>query len=130
MSYTISQVAKEFEMEAYTLRYYEKEGIISPHRTPGGARLYTDEDIAQLEMALCLRSTGMPIKEIRRYFQLVAQGESTVEERLELFAQHKQRVLEEIEGLQKNLCRIEHKMELYQQLAKKKADTQDTEEKA
>ncbi len=59
----------------------------------------------------------MPIKEIRRYFQLVAQGEGTVEQRLELFAQHRRRVLEEIGELQKNLSRIEHKMEIYRQLA-------------
>lgn len=116
MSYTISQAAKRYHIEPHTLRFYEKEGIVSPHRTPGGARFYTDQDIAQLEMALCLRGTGMPIKEIRRYFQLVAQGEGTVEQRLELFAQHRQRVLEEIGELQKNLSRIEHKMEIYRQL--------------
>lgn len=119
MTYTISQVAKQFQVEPHTLRFYEKEGMISPQRGPGGARVYTDEDVAQLEMTLCLRSTGMPIKEIRRYFQLVDQGDGTVEQRLELFAQHRQRVLGEIADLQKNLSRIEHKMEIYRQLAEK-----------
>lgn len=41
-SYSISQVAKRFGIQAHTLRFYEKEGIISPGRSPSGVRVYTE----------------------------------------------------------------------------------------
>lgn len=109
--YSISQVAQRFGVETHTLRFYEKEGILHPGRTANGIRLYGEEDVAQLEMAMCLKSTGMPLKEIKRYFDLVDQGDSTLEERLEIFTHHRERVLEEIEELKRHLSKIEWKIE-------------------
>lgn len=112
--YSISQVAQRFGMEPHTLRFYEKEGIVSPGRTPSGIRLYSEEDISQLETALCLKSTGMPLKEIKRYFQLVAQGDETLDQRLEIFTCHRERVMEGIEVMQKYLQKIDRKIAWYQ----------------
>lgn len=119
MKYTISQVAERFGMEPHTLRYYEKEGIVSPARSSGGIRYYTDRDISQLETAMCLKSTGMPLKDIRRYFELVESGDDTLGQRLEIFLAHREQVLKEIEVLQKYLCKIEHKISWYQELIEK-----------
>ena len=77
MAYTISQMAQRFGVEPHTLRFYEKEGIIQPERTPSGIRSYTEENVAQLEMAMCLKSTGMPLREIKKYFDLVEQGDES-----------------------------------------------------
>ena len=85
MAYTISQMAQRFGVEPHTLRFYEKEGIIQPERTPSGIRSYTEENVAQLEMAMCLKSTGMPLREIKKYFDLVEQGDETLDQRLEIF---------------------------------------------
>ena len=112
--YSISQAAQRFGLESHTLRFYEKEGILHPARTESGARVYTPENMAQLEMALCLKSTGMPLKEIRRYFDLCQQGEGTLGERLEIFVAHRQRVLGEIEELKRHLAKIEYKIEYLQ----------------
>ena len=109
--YSISQVAQRFGIEPHTLRFYEKEGILHPARAKSGVRLYTEENLAQLEMVMCLKSTGMPLKEIRRYFDLVEQGDSTLEERLRIFTDHRQRVLREIDELQRHLAKIEHKID-------------------
>lgn len=114
MNYTISQMAQKFGMEPHTLRFYEKEGIITPQRTSSGIRSYTDENVAQLEMAMCLKSTGMPLKDIRKYFELVRAGDETLDERLQIFKDHREHVLGEIAELQKYLCKIEHKIEWYQ----------------
>ena len=110
-SYSISQVAQRFGVEPHTLRFYEKEGIIHPGRTKNGIRVYSQENVAQLEMAMCLKSTGMPLKEIKRYFDLVEQGDATLEERLHIFTDHHQRVLQEIEELQHYLEKIEWKID-------------------
>lgn len=110
MTYTISQAAQRFGVEPHTLRFYEKEGIITPTRTETGIRAYTEENMAQLEMAMCLKSSGMPLKDIRRYFDLVEQGDETLEERLRIFEEHRAHVLEGIAELQKHLEKINYKI--------------------
>ncbi len=47
--YVISVAAKILGIRTYTLRYYEKIGIIEPHRSRGNIRLYSDSDIARLK---------------------------------------------------------------------------------
>ena len=115
MNYTISQTAQKFHLGTPTLRYYEKEGIISPQKTEKGIRFYTDSDYEQLEMVCCLKATGMPIKDIRKYFELCAQGDCTIEQRLEIFTSQRKHILEEIESLQKNLEKINGKIKWYKQ---------------
>jgi MerR family transcriptional regulator/heat shock protein HspR len=47
--YVISVAARMLEIQTHTLRYYEKVGIIAPHRSRGNIRLYSDRDIALLQ---------------------------------------------------------------------------------
>lgn len=115
-TYTTSQVAERFSIKPYTLRFYESEGILQAERNEAGVRRYTEENLHQLETALCLKDTGMPLKEIRRYFQLVEEGDGTLNERLEIILAQRERVLAEIAGLQKNLKTIERKVNWYQEL--------------
>ena len=67
-------------------------------------------ELGQLEMALCLKSTGMPLKDIKRYFDLVEEGDETLEERLRIFQEHRVHVLEGIEELKKHLEKINCKI--------------------
>lgn len=115
MHYTISQTAERFHLHPHTLRYYEKEGILAPRRTEKGIRYYSESDLEQLEMVCCLKSTGMPLKEIRKYFDLCAQGDQTVEQRLEIFAAQRRHILAEMEDLQKHLTKIENKIRWYKE---------------
>jgi MerR family transcriptional regulator/heat shock protein HspR len=46
--YVISVAARMVGVPTYTLRYYERVGIIEPNRSPGNIRLYSDEDVALL----------------------------------------------------------------------------------
>jgi len=47
--YVISVAARMLDMQIYTLRYYERVGIIEPRRSRGNVRLYSDSDIALLQ---------------------------------------------------------------------------------
>jgi len=47
--YSISIVAKMFDVHQQTIRLYEKEGLIAPQRTAGGTRLFSEEDVDRLE---------------------------------------------------------------------------------
>ena len=113
MKYTISQAAEKMHLTPFTLRYYDKEGILLLHRTEKGARYFTESDMEQLEMVCCLKSTGMPVKEIKKYFDLCAQGEETLSERREIFVSHRDHILQQIGQLQKSLQKIECKIERY-----------------
>ena len=53
-SYTISVVAEQFNIHPQTLRLYEREGLLQPSRTEGNTRMYTEDDMEQLEVILSL----------------------------------------------------------------------------
>jgi len=52
--YMISAVALKYNIHAQTLRLYEREGLLKPSRTEGNTRLYSEEDLEQLEVILSL----------------------------------------------------------------------------
>ena len=53
--YMISVVAKSYGIHPQTLRLYEREGLLKPSRTEGNTRLYSDDDLKQLEVILNMR---------------------------------------------------------------------------
>jgi MerR family transcriptional regulator/heat shock protein HspR len=53
-AYMISAVAERYEIHPQTLRLYEREGLLTPSRSDGNTRLYTDEDLERLEVILKL----------------------------------------------------------------------------
>lgn len=52
--YMISAVAEMYNLHPQTLRLYEREGLLAPSRSEGNTRLYTEEDLEQLEIILKL----------------------------------------------------------------------------
>lgn len=53
-TYHISSVSRRYNIHPQTLRLYEREGLLWPSRSEGNTRLYTDEDLKQLELILNL----------------------------------------------------------------------------
>jgi MerR family transcriptional regulator, heat shock protein HspR len=52
--YMISAVAQKYNIHPQTLRLYEREGLLTPSRTEGNTRLYSEDDLEQLETILSL----------------------------------------------------------------------------
>ena len=52
--FMISAVAQKYQIHPQTLRLYEREGLLTPSRTEGNTRLYSEEDLEQLETILSL----------------------------------------------------------------------------
>ena len=112
--YTIQEVSKKTGLTAHTLRYYEKEGLLSGvERTQGGFRQYTDEDLERLGLICCLKNTGMSIQEIARFVQLTHEGDHTLEERVELLREHRERVLERMAEMQEHLDKVTWKLNFF-----------------
>ncbi|KAF6576227.1 MULTISPECIES: MerR family transcriptional regulator [Paenibacillus] len=113
-TYSISEVAKELNLTAYTLRYYDKEGLMPfVERTSSGTRLFKESDIDALTIIECLKSTGMPIKEIKNFIDWCSGGDSTLQQRYDMFMERKATVEVQMEELKKTMEVIEHKCSYY-----------------
>jgi DNA-binding transcriptional MerR regulator len=114
---SISDAALITGLSTHTLRYYERAGLmLDPvERAPSSHRRYTDSDIRWVELLTKLRSTGMPIRRIRDYAELVRAGDGNEVERLTLLEGHREAVLEQLDAMHRNLAAIELKIELYRE---------------
>lgn len=98
MTYTIKQVAEKIGVTVPTLRYYDKEGLLPfVEKKPNGTRVFKEQDFAGLKIIQCMKSSGMPIKEIKRYMDMCMEGDETLQERLQVFHDRKEIVRKEIE---------------------------------
>lgn len=119
MFYSIGQVAEKTGLSAYTLRYYEKEGLLPfVKKNASGIRRYSDDDINWLSMIECLKATGMPIKEIRLYIKWYNEGDETLSKRLALFRRRRMAVQKEMATLQKIMGKVEFTIRLYEEAVK------------
>lgn len=86
MPYTIGEVARMMNIAPSTLRYYEKEGLLSLGvRASNGQRTYTDDDIATLSIIEYLKFCGLPLKEIRSFLPLIRPGGETLRRSIGMF---------------------------------------------
>ena len=122
-SLTIAEAAEKTGLTAHTLRYYERDGLLlhAVDRAPSGPRRYTDDDLRWIEMVTRLRSTGMPIRDVRRYAALVRDGDGNESERLALLLAHREVVERELAEVTSHLRAIDHKIALYESTLEKSA---------
>ena len=112
---TIAEAARHTGVSVHTLRYYERAGLVitTVDRTAGGRRRYDQEDLYWIKICTRLRATGMPIKTIRRYAELVSAGPGNERERLALLEAHRADVTARLAELEDNLKLIDHKVNVY-----------------
>lgn len=111
----IGQVVQETGLSALTLRYYEREGLVSVARDGAGRRLYDAQDVSWIRFLQRLRAASMPIGLMRRYAQLRKAGPSTLRERLELLCDYEADVRSRIAELSTHADALDAKIALYRQ---------------
>ena len=115
MPYTVGEMAKQIGVAPSTLRYYDKEGLLPfVERSGGGIRLFKDSDREWLAVIECLKKTGMPIREIKRFVDLCREGDVTIDERLQLIKRRRDAVLKQMESLNETLSLLEYKLWYYE----------------
>ena len=113
---TVREAATLTGISAYTLRYYERVGVLAPvSRTTRGHRRYAQADLEHLRFLHCLRATGMPIRRMQDFAALARQGRGTLTDRRELLESHRREVQAHIEEMQSLVKVIEAKIQLFQQ---------------
>ena len=116
MLYKIGEMAKILGVAASTLRYYDKEGLLPfVERSSGGIRMFTDKDYEWLKVIECLKKSGLFIKEIKAFIDMIKRGDASLAERLELFRSRKDAVKKQIEDMQQTLELLEFKCWYYEQ---------------
>ena len=115
MEYSIGEFSRLTNLGIHTLRYYEHENLITPKRNSSNRRCYSDKDLAWTYFIKRLKDTGMPIKEIQRYAELRAEGDLTLNERMEMLTVHRESLNEQIKVLQEHMAKLDDKIDFYRQ---------------
>lgn len=111
---TIGELSKATGISEYTLRYYEKKGLIRVNRDSAGRRCYADSDIAWVAFIQRLKCTGMLLKDIKNYADLRYKGDSTMPERLAILQTHRGYVLGQQAQWAEYLQNLDDKIEVYE----------------
>lgn len=92
---TIREIAEKTGVSTYTLRYYERIGLLPPiHRRENGIRDYTEQDAERIYCIQNLKASGMPLKKNLKYIELTGTGDTARQKRKTI-------LLEAREALQK-----------------------------
>jgi DNA-binding transcriptional MerR regulator len=92
--YTISELAREFDISPRTIRYYEEIGLLSPKRTKGNQRIFSRKDRARLKLILRGKRLGFSLEEIR---EMVEMYEVSEPEQIRVTLKYGEKKLKEIE---------------------------------
>ena len=114
MEYLIKDASKKLNISIYTLRYYDKEGLIPfVKKDENGVRKYTEEDLEWIRLLMNLRDIDMPISNIKEYIQLYLQGDKTIDERRDLMCRYTEYIKKKIENTINNLEMAIRKLKQY-----------------
>ncbi len=112
-SWTISRVAEKSGLSAHTLRWYERIGLLDRvERGPDGRRRYSEADLEWVVLLTNLRTTGMSVRDMQRYAELVRSGGGETE-RVELLEQHRGLVLQSLAQQEACLRVLDRKITTY-----------------
>ncbi len=111
----IAEVAAKYDLTQYTLRYYEKVGLIPKvKRTSGGTRNYTEYDCGWIDFIKCMRNAGVQVDSLVQYVRLFEQGDSTTNLRKQILMRERERIATQVAEMQSTLDRLNVKIERYE----------------
>lgn len=119
---SIREMANRCGLSPYTLRYYERAGLIRPvSRSASGHRRYSLSDEAWVAFLNRLRATGMSIRQMAQFARLRAQGDVSVSARRAMLKAHMSAVQSKVAALQESLVALAEKIEHYEAIERSMA---------
>ncbi len=113
MKYTITDLSKQFDLPASTIRYYEKIGLLESVEHIKSRRFYDDSHIDRLNAIECFKKALLPLDEIRLFFTYEKDMESNSEKILEMMKTQEVKTIESMEALQAGLEHLQKKIRFY-----------------
>ncbi|KPD24491.1 MULTISPECIES: MerR family transcriptional regulator [Idiomarina] len=101
ITYSIGELAKQFDITTRSIRFYEDEGLLSPKRQ-GQQRIYTNKDRVRLKLILRGKRLGFSLAETRRLFELYDADNSSaaqLQKVLELISEKKVSLKQQMEDI-------------------------------
>jgi len=123
-TFTISDLAREFDLTTRAIRFYEDMGLIQPERSgPGGRnRVYSNRDRTRLKLTLRAKRLGLSLSEAKEIIDMYDSPRDTgpqLRKFLTILADHRQQIEEQMAELQANLDEVKtHEREAKALLAK------------
>ena len=115
--FTVKEAAEIMGINPHSLRFYDKEGLLPTlSRTESRRRMFSYEDLEWVYNIQCWRRTGMPLAEIKRYIELVREGEATIEERYQMILKQRDRAVEEAKAAKERVKMMQYKVNWYESL--------------
>ena len=87
-------------------------------RTAGGIRDYQESDLQWVELALCMRSAGLPVEAMIEYLRLYQKGDETIPARLELLNNQMEVLKEQRDKIEATMNKLSYKISRYEEAAK------------
>jgi MerR family transcriptional regulator, aldehyde-responsive regulator len=111
----IGEVSEKYKISSDTLRYYERIGLLpSVNRSGSGIRDFGELDLKRVSFIKCMRSAGLPIEVLIEYFNLVQQGDQTIEARKEILVEQREQLLARMKEMQETLDLLDYKIRVYE----------------
>ncbi|WP_373079302.1 MerR family transcriptional regulator [Fusobacterium varium] len=112
---TITEVSKQFDLTADTLRYYERIGLVPPvPRNKSGIRDYDENSCRWIQLMKCMRKAGVQIEALIEYAALFQKGNETVEARKRLLIEQRNQLIDKMEDIKKSLRILNNKIDRYE----------------
>jgi DNA-binding transcriptional MerR regulator len=112
-TWTTGEAAEKCGLSQHTLRWYERIGLLGTiERGGNGRRRFSDGDLNWLSLLIKLRATGMPVRDMQRYAELVRSGAGQAE-RLELLKRHREEVRRALASQRECLTLLDAKITHY-----------------
>ncbi len=112
-TWSIGEAAVKCGLSQHTLRWYERIGLLGHIERGGdGRRRFADSDLEWLSLLTKLRATGMPIRDMQRYAELVRSGAGEAE-RIELLKRHREEVRRAMASQRECLKLLDYKIAFY-----------------
>lgn len=109
-TYTISELAREFNITPRTIRHYEELGFFKPKRTPGGQRIFTNKEKARLKLIIRGKKYGFTLEEIYEMIRLFDIDRTGIKQ-LEKTIEYGERKLKEVDERIEELTKMRQEME-------------------
>ena len=109
ITYSISELAQEFDITPRTIRYYEDEGLITPARE-GQTRIYSHKDRIRLKLTLRGKRLGFSLAEIRELFDMYDTDRSSktqLHSMIQLINAKRQSLHQQLEDIQMVMAELE-----------------------
>ncbi|WP_308009687.1 MerR family transcriptional regulator [uncultured Fusobacterium sp.] len=112
---TITEVSKQFDLTADTLRYYERIGLVPPvPRNKSGIRDYDENSCRWIQLMKCMRKAGVQIEALIEYAALFQKGNETVEARKRLLIEQRNQLIDKMEDIKESLRILNNKIDRYE----------------